>query len=88
MYHPQKPRPRKPELSLTQGSEPRMTMTVEEMGTELGISRATAYHLAQQKDFPSFMIGKRVLISREGLRAWIEKQHTSKNPEILQPLEK
>lgn len=88
MYHPQIPRTKKAEQTPAQGSTPRMTMTVEEMGVELGISRTTAYHLAQQPDFPSFMIGKRILISREGLRKWIEKQHTAKNPEVLRPLEK
>ena len=55
-------------------SEPRMTMTVEEMGAELGVSRSTAYSLSQQPGFPSFAIGRRVLVSREGLQKWIERQ--------------
>lgn len=58
---------------------PRMVMTVEEMGKELGISRATAYELVQRPDFPSFSIGRRVLVSRDGLLKWIEKQYTSKD---------
>ena len=65
----------------------RMTMNVEQMRTELGISRSTAYELIQKPDFPSFTIGRRVLISREGLKKWIEKQYLAKDPEILQPLE-
>ena len=60
---------------------PRMVMTVEEMGKELGISRATAYELVQRPDFPSFSIGRRVLVSRDGLLKWIEKQYTSKDPD-------
>ena len=59
---------------------PRMVMTVEEMGKELGISRATAYELTQRPDFPSFSIGRRVLVSRDGLQKWIEKQYSSKSP--------
>lgn len=62
-------------------SPPRMVMTVEEMGKELGISRATAYELSQRPDFPSFSIGRRVLVSRDGLLRWIEKQYSSKIPD-------
>ncbi len=60
------------------GPPPRMVMTVEEMGKELGISRATAYELVRQDDFPSFSIGRRVLVSQDGLLKWIEKQYSSK----------
>ena len=62
-------------------SPPRIVMTVEEMGKELGISRATAYELSQRPDFPSFSIGRRVLVSRDGLMKWIEKQYSSKSPD-------
>ena len=62
-------------------SPPRIVMTVEEMGKELGISRATAYEHSQRPDFPSFSIGRRVLVSRDGLLKWIEKQYSSKNPD-------
>ncbi len=60
-------------------SSSRMVMTVEEMGKELGISRATAYELTQRSDFPSFSIGRRVLVSRDGLLKWIERQYSSKS---------
>ena len=62
-------------------SHPRMVMTVEEMGKELGISRATAYELSQRPDFPSFSIGRRILVSRDGLLKWIEKQYSLKSPD-------
>ena len=62
-------------------SPPRMVMTVEEMGKELGISRTTAYDLVQRPDFPSFSIGRRILVSRDGLLKWIEKQYSSKGPD-------
>ncbi len=66
----------------------RITMSIEEMGRELGISRTTAYDLAQQPGFPSFTIGRRVLISRDGLMKWIESQCLTKAHESLQPVEK
>ena len=69
-------------------SPPRMVMTVEEMGRELGISRATAYELSQHPDFPSFTIGRRVLVSRDGLAKWIEKQYTEKHIESSETIEK
>ncbi len=69
-------------------SPPRMVMTVEEMGRELGISRATAYELSQHPGFPSFTIGRRVLVSREGLAKWIEKQYTEKHLESAETIEK
>ena len=69
-------------------SQPRMVMTVEEMGRELGVSRATAYELSQHPDFPSFTIGRRVLVSRDGLAKWIEKQYTEKHIESSETIEK
>ena len=65
-----------------------ITMSVEEMGRELGISRTTAYEIVQQPDFPAFTIGRRVLVSRDGLMKWIEKRCFEKSPEAVQSVEK
>ena len=51
-----------------------MAMTVENMADELTIGRSIAYDLVQQPGFPSFMIGRRVLVSRKGLQEWIDRQ--------------
>ena len=53
---------------------PGMAMSVEEMAEELSIGRNVAYQLIKQPDFPSFMIGRRVLVNRKGLQEWIEAQ--------------
>ena len=37
-----------------------------------GVSRASAYELMSAKDFPSFRIGKRILVTKEKLVEWIE----------------
>ena len=37
-----------------------------------GVSRASAYELMRERNFPSFRIGKRILVSRENLIAWVE----------------
>lgn len=39
-----------------------------------GVSRASAYELMREWNFPSFRIGKRILVSRENLIAWIESR--------------
>ena len=53
---------------------PRMTLTVEEAADELHISRPIAYELVKEPDFPSFRIGKRILVNRLGLQRWIDYQ--------------
>ena len=40
----------------------------------LGVSRASAYELMREKDFPSFRIGKRILVTRENLMEWVNRQ--------------
>lgn len=42
-----------------------------------GVSRASAYELMRERNFPSFRIGKRILVSRENLIAWVES-HSEK----------
>ena len=39
-----------------------------------GVSRASAYELMRERTFPSFRIGKRILVSRENLIAWVESR--------------
>ena len=39
-----------------------------------GVSRASAYELMREKGFPSFRIGKRILVSKEDLKTWIESR--------------
>ena len=53
---------------------PRMTLTVDEAADELHISRPIAYELVKEPDFPSFRIGKRILVNRAGLQRWIDDQ--------------
>lgn len=52
----------------------RLTMSVAEAAEELGVSAATAYTLVHRADFPALWIGKRVRVSRDGLREWVRMQ--------------
>ena len=51
----------------------RLTMTVEEMGRSIGISRVKAYELANTEGFPKIRIGRRIIIPIDSLNRWLEK---------------
>lgn len=51
-----------------------LTLTVPEVGEVLAISRAKAYDLARSEGFPSMRIGTRILVPRDKLIRWIDKQ--------------
>ena len=49
-----------------------LMLSVPELASVLGISRAGAYELVKEKGFPSLTIGSRILIPRDKLLAWID----------------
>ena len=51
-----------------------MTISVEELGKLLGISRSGAYALAKRPGFPCLRLGRRMLILRDRVDGWIENQ--------------
>ena len=51
-----------------------LSLTVPEVGEALGISRAKAYDLVRSEGFPSMRIGTRILVPRDKLIRWIDKQ--------------
>lgn len=53
-----------------------LTLSVPEVATVLGISRAGAYELARSKGFPSLSIGSRIIVPKDKFIAWIETQCT------------
>ena len=52
----------------------KLALNVTEAAAVLGVSRPTMYVLLRREDFPSFHLGKRVLISRSGLERWVQEQ--------------
>ena len=52
----------------------RLTLSVAEAAAALGISRPTMYHLLNRSDFPRVQVGRRVLIPRRELEAWLTQQ--------------
>ena len=51
-----------------------LAVSAPEAARLLGVSKPTLYQLMNKSGFPAFKVGKRTLISVEGLREWINKQ--------------
>jgi len=47
------------------------TLTVEEAGAILGLSRASAYQAATRNELPTIKIGRRILVPRAALEKMI-----------------
>ena len=62
--------------------EAKKTITVSELMGVLCVGRKKAYELVHSHGFPSFRIGRKVLINCDGLEAWIKKQEEKRNENI------
>ena len=51
-----------------------LTLTAQEVGEVLGISRAAAYELVRSKGFPRMKIGTRILVPKDKFIQWINEQ--------------
>ena len=51
-----------------------LMLSVPEMGAALGIYRAGAYELARSEGFPALRIGTRIVIPKDKLQEWVDKQ--------------
>ena len=52
----------------------KLTLSVEEAGKLLGVSRQVAYQLIHREDFPTLHIGRRILVPRIGRRILIPRK--------------
>lgn len=50
-----------------------MMLNADQVSQALGISRAGAYQLMHTNGFPTLKIGKRMVVAKEKLLVWIEK---------------
>ena len=54
--------------------KPKMTLSVEEMANELGISKPLAYELTRREGFPAIRVSeRRIIIPTEALRQWLNE---------------
>lgn len=49
-----------------------LALCAEEVAQVLGVSRAGAYTLMHRKGFPVLKVGKRMVVPKDKLLAWIE----------------
>ena len=63
-----------PQASIPPRLIPKLTLTMAELTEELNISLPTARKLVHEDGFPAFSIGNRILINREGLQRWLDRQ--------------
>ena len=52
----------------------RMTMSVQELSAQMGISLPKAYELVKTPGFPTLRIGTRILIPIDAYKEWLMKQ--------------
>ena len=51
-----------------------LVLNAAQLAGVLNISRANAYNLLHQEDFPTLRIGQRMLVSRDKLVQWMDGQ--------------
>lgn len=51
-----------------------ISLSAPDVAQALGISRAGAYNLLRSKGFPTVHIGKRMLVPKDKLLTWLDKQ--------------
>ena len=51
-----------------------LMLNANQLATVLGISRAGAYELMHSKGFPTLRIGKRMMVQKDQLARWIDRQ--------------
>jgi len=51
-----------------------LMLNANQLAAILGISRAGAYELMHSKGFPTLRIGKRMMVQKDQLARWIDRQ--------------
>jgi predicted DNA-binding transcriptional regulator AlpA len=51
-----------------------LMLSVPQVSSVLGISRAGAYELARSEGFPSLTIGSRIIVPKDEFIAWVKRQ--------------
>jgi excisionase family DNA binding protein len=54
------------------------TYSASDISEYLGLSLVGAYNLMHAKDFPSFRIGRRVLVTKQAFDKWLEEKQSKR----------
>lgn len=57
-----------------------ITFGPSELSVILGISRNKAYEIANRADFPTYRIGKKIIISKKHFITWMDEQFAGAMP--------
>ena len=49
-------------------------LTIPQVAKVLSVSRAGAYELAHSKNFPSMLVGSRIVVPKDRLLAWVDSR--------------
>lgn len=55
----------------------KLCISVSELAKQLGVSRPVAYDIARRRDFPSIIVGRRILVPVADLQKWLSDQADS-----------
>ena len=70
------PRPKRAQ-PVTDPAQLPMALNANQVAAVLGISRAGAYNLMRSEGFPTLFIGKRMVVPKDRLMDWMNKQVSS-----------
>ena len=62
------------ETTYTSYNQLPLSLNANDIAAVLGISRANAYTLMHSKNFPTITIGKRMIVPKEKLLAWMDER--------------
>lgn len=62
-------------MRITELSQLPLTLKVDDVASVLGIGKANAYDLCHSKNFPSVIIGKRIVIPKPAFIEWLKNPH-------------
>ena len=62
------------ESKFTNYDELPLFLSAKLVAQTLGVRRATAYELMNEKDFPAIRVGSRIVVPKEKFRQWVEQQ--------------
>ena len=55
----------------------KLTLSVQEVGEQLNVSKPTAYRIVNSKGFPRCQLGKRIVVPVKAFQEWL-KENTIK----------
>ena len=64
----------KKQKTITDPAQLPMALNATQVAAVLGISRAGAYNLMRSEGFPTLFIGKRMVVPKDRLLAWMNEQ--------------